>query len=616
MTDQDTSYRPDIDGLRAISILLVVTYHAHPWLVPSGFIGVDIFFVISGFLITQIILNDIRAKRFSVSRFYGRRIRRIFPALTIVLATTFAVGWFVLLPDRLQLLGKNVVAGVAFAANLFQITQAGYFSPSAVENPLLHLWSLGIEEQFYMFWPPILLLITGSAKRRLWFGLLAAGSFCAGLGVFFGYKDLSFYLPIARAWELLAGSVLVDLNLPKRRTILSENLLSTSGLIAILVSALVLNSDSRFPGILAILPVMGAVLILASPNSLLNRQILSSRIFVWIGLISYPLYLWHWPLLSYLVILRNGVPNFLEIWAALITAVILSAITYRFVEGPLRRRPAIVPTLSAGLAAVGAVGIAAIITNGFEFRFPPELQEIARLKTEDTPAFHDHCFLDAAGSAYDATCIEQGNKPLLFLWGDSTAAALYPGLKDAKDKMGSVRLARFNSPGCAPILESGANTRCDMDSQRAFEFILSARPEIVLLHFMWDQKIDLDKLRATIRQLQTSGVARIVLLGPVPVWKRTVPHALINAYRFSHVLPERIGTGVSGPEEDLRLESFSKMAGIEYISARKAFCDEQGCLTRAGPTAADVLMTDAVHLSDSGSKFLAAAIWNALFATP
>src|SRR5882757_9972282 len=191
-----TPYRADIDGLRAVSILLVVGYHALPWLVPGGFIGVDIFFVISGFLITRIILTQLKAGTFSSMEFYARRIRRIFPALIVVLAVTYLIGWFVLLPDGFSLLGKSTAAGVAFVSNLFQLTQLGYFAPDAAENPLLHLWSLGIEEQFYIFWPPLLWVLLGSKRRGFWMAAVAVASFGVSLMIFFGYKELSFYSPI------------------------------------------------------------------------------------------------------------------------------------------------------------------------------------------------------------------------------------------------------------------------------------------------------------------------------------------------------------------------------------------------------------------------------------
>jgi peptidoglycan/LPS O-acetylase OafA/YrhL len=614
MAGQGTIYRPDIDGLRAISIIVVVAFHAHPWLLPGGFVGVDVFFVISGFLITRIILGE--GKLFSIPWFYARRIRRIFPALITVLAATFAIGWFVLLPDQFELLGKNLAAGVAFAANLFQITQTGYFAPNAAENPLLHLWSLGVEEQFYIFWPPILMLIAGSRRRRLWIAVLAAISLGASIGAMFGHKDWAFYSPLSRAWELLAGGLLADFDLSKRRIGLPQNFLSAAGLVAIAGSALALNENLPFPGVYALPAVAGAAMILASPDAFINRHLLASRPMVFFGLISYPLYLWHWPLLSYLDILRNGVPNFVEIWAAVLAAVLLSALTWRFIELPLRRRQGVVPALSASLAALGALGLAAIVTGGFELRFPPELQAIARLRTEDGPAFHDRCLMMHPGETYDATCVAPGDKPLLFLWGDSTAAALYPGLAEAERKTGAFRLGRFASPGCAPILDGGSNAGCDEMNKTAFLAIRASHPDVVLLHAMWGSQ-NLEKLGATVDRLREAGVSRIVLLGPVPVWKRTLPHALINHFRFSHQLPERLAGGVSGPEAEAQMAAFSAAAGIDYISARGVLCDIRlGCLARIGPSAADVVTTDTVHLSPEGAKFLVEAIGGRLFTPP
>ncbi len=610
MMRQETPYRPDIDGLRAVSILLVVGYHAHPWLLAGGFVGVDVFFVISGFLITRIILTQYDAGAFSLFDFYARRVRRIVPALLTVLVTTYLIGWLVLLPDQFTLLGRNIAAGVAFAANLFQLTQTGYFAPDAADNPLLHLWSLGVEEQFYIFWPLALLLLSGWRRRRLWIGVLALASFCISLSIFAGYKDWAFYSPLPRAWELLAGGFLANRELRKPASLSPNwsNLFGALGMAAILGAAIVLDRTRSYPGLYVLFPVLGAVLIIASPNSLVNRIILSSRPMVSVGLISYPLYLWHWPLLSYLAILRNGVPNFLEIWAAVIAATILSLLTFRFIEIPLRRRKDVVVKLSFGLAFAGAVGVVTVVASGFDFRFPPQIREIAEIRPRDNAGFRDKCFLEAPGFEFNEACIEQGNKPLVFLWGDSTAAALYPGLKDAESRSVSFRLARFGAPGCAPILDLGLIARCDEANRIAFGFIESSHPDIVLLHAMWGSNNDLGKLRETIERLRRSKIPRIVLLGPVPVWKRTLPHTLINYYRFQHRIPDRIAAGVSGPENDDRMRAFSHAEAFEYISAWRALCNSQGCLTRAGPAASDVLVTDIIHFSDAGSKFFINAI--------
>jgi peptidoglycan/LPS O-acetylase OafA/YrhL len=611
-----TPYRADIDGLRAVSILLVVGYHAQPWLVPGGFIGVDIFFVISGFLITRIILTQAKAGRFSPLEFYSRRIRRIFPALIVVLAATYLIGWFVLLPDGFSLLGKSIAAGVAFVSNLFQLGQTGYFAPDAAENPLLHLWSLGIEEQFYIFWPPVLLLILGSKRRRFWMMAIAAASFGVSLMIYFGYKEWSFYSPIARAWELLAGGMVANSYIDRpqserRGNQQRDNLLAAIGLAAIIGAAVGLNRDSLFPGAYALLPVLGAVLIILAPNSAVNRFLLSNRPMVLIGLISYPLYLWHWPLLSYLAIMRNGVSNVVEIWAAVMVAVALSWLTFRFVEIPLRRKPNAVPGLSFGLLAVGVAGIVTAVGAGFGFRFPADIRDIAQLAPQNNAGFLDPCFLGAPGGRLEAHCIDPGGeKPLLFLWGDSTAAALFPGLKKAQETI-PFRLARFAAPGCAPIL--AANVNCNAANDLVFGFLKSSHPQIVLLHAMWDGNNHLDKLSETIRQLKALHIPRIVILGPVPVWKRTLPLALVNFYRLRHAVADRIATGVSGAGSDEQMEALSRAAGVEYISAWRVLCNAEGCLTRVGPTADDVVTTDIVHLSDAGSNFLVGAIQGSLF---
>ena len=619
---QSPAYRADIDGLRAISILLVLGYHADLGPFPGGFVGVDVFFVISGFLITGILLRELEAGHFSPAGFYARRVRRIFPALIVVLAATVLIGWFVLLPDGFSLLGKSIAAGVLFASNLFQLTQVGYFAPDAAENPLVHLWSLGIEEQFYIFWPPLLWLLSGAKRRGFWMAVIAAVSFGVSLMIFFGSRDIAFYSPISRAWELLAGGMIAnrfvsDPKAERRGSAARDNWCGTMGLVAILGAAIGLNKDSLFPGVYALAPVLGAVLVIVSPNSWVNRTLLSNRAMVGIGLISYPLYLWHWPLLSYLTIIRNNDPTMLEVWVTLIVAFALAWLTWRFVEIPLRRRPRVVPKLSFGLIAVGVIGILTASASGFGFRFPPEIRDIAALQPLNNAGMRDECFSEARGARLGPNCIEPSEKPLLFVWGDSTSAALYPGLKTAEARI-PFRLARFASPACAPILASGSD--CDAFNDLVFGFIRSSRPQIVLLHAMWDKKNDLDKLMQTVRQLRAVGIPRIVVLGPEPVWKRMLPHTLVNNYRFRHQIADRLANGVSGPEIDQRMEAFSRAAGVEYLSAWHILCNEQGrergCLTRIGPTAGDVVAVDNVHLSDAGANFLIQAIESDLFPQP
>jgi peptidoglycan/LPS O-acetylase OafA/YrhL len=615
-----TPYRPDIDGLRAVSILLVVLYHAQPELVSGGFIGVDVFFVISGFLITRIIMTEIKAANFSPARFYARRVRRIFPALITVLLAAYLIGWFVLLPRGFSLLGQNIVASVGFVSNLFQLTQTGYFAPDAAENPLVHLWSLGIEEQFYIFWPLALLLVVNSKRPAIWTMVIAVLSLGASIAIYFGYKDWSFYSPLPRAWELLLGAVIAEQMVSRpenssERFVGQHGLMALAGLVLIVGAAFVLNRNSVFPGLAALPPTLGTALVIIAPEARMNRLLLGNRPMVLLGLISYPLYLWHWPLLSYLSIFRNGAPNPLEIWLAIVVAVVLAWLTFRLVETPVRRRPDVVPKLACSLLAVGVAGIVTVAAGGFDFRFVPEIRAIADLPPQNNSGFRDHCFLGAPAARFSSDCIEPGEDPLLVLWGDSTAAALYPGLKEAQQKY-QFRLGRFSAPGCAPILSSKLHPSCDKPNAVAFDLIKSARPEVVLIHAQWDGLKDLGNLGETIKKLRAVPVPRIVLLGPVPVWKRTLPHALVNFYRLHHAIADRITSGVSGAEGDARMQSFSRNAAIDFISARDVLCDEDGCLTRIGPTADDVLTTDIIHLSEQGSKFLVGGIGDRLFGSP
>jgi hypothetical protein len=273
------------------------------------------------------------------------------------------------------------------------------------------------------------------------------------------------------------------------------------------------------------------------------------------------------------------------------------------------------PKLAFGLVAIGAVGIVTAIASGFGFRFPPEIRAIAQLAKHSNAGFQDKCFLDLPGAEFNSGCIEQDEKPLVLLWGDSTAAALYPGLKNAQAGV-PFRLARFAASACPPILAAGADARCDAANQIVLDLIKSSLPEIVLLHAWWDGTKDLEKFRETIDQLKALNIKRIVILGPVPVWKRTLPHTLVNFYRLHHTIAERMAAGVSGPEGDARMQAFIKSTGTEYISAWQLLCNSEGCMTRVGPSANDVVITDNVHLSDAGSDFLIEGIKGSLFRCP
>ena len=355
-------YRPDIDGLRAVAVLAVVAFHAFPDLLPGGFVGVDIFFVISGYLISGIILQQIAAQTFTIGDFYARRIRRIFPSLVVVLLACLAAGWYLLLPQEFSELGKHIAAGAGFSSNVVLWQESGYFDVSSDTKPLLHLWSLGVEEQFYFFWPAVLYV----AWKRRWNMLattlvLLAASFVLNL-VFIGIKPVAtFYLPVTRTWELLIGAGLAcamrsgTLATPHG---VRADATAALGVACIVAAVALLDKYAVFPGWWALLPTIGAgLLIAAGPHNLVARHLLSRRAMVWFGLISFPLYLWHWPLLAFARIVEGGLPPAGVRAAAALASIVLAWLSFEFVEKKLRFRAGAQRPLFAAVVVLLVVGL-------------------------------------------------------------------------------------------------------------------------------------------------------------------------------------------------------------------------------------------------------------------
>ncbi len=358
----DIKYRPDIDGLRAVAVGCVVCFHAFPNILKGGFVGVDVFFVISGFLISTIIFQGLENGRFSYFDFYSRRIKRIFPALAAVCAATLLTGWYVLLPDEFQLLGKHVAGGAGFVSNLVLWGESGYFDAAAESKPLLHLWSLGIEEQFYVVWPLVLGLVW---KRKRGFFvvtlLVAAISFGINIATIHGSPVAAFYSPLSRFWELMIGGALAYIAMHKAALLKGyADARSIGGILLIASGAVELNTESAFPGFWALPPTCGAFLLIAAgPDAWFNKHVLASRPMVWVGLISYPLYLWHWPVLVFYRIASGRLLTPADRIGAVIAACVLAYLTYRYLEQPMRRAASrIVPqTLGIAMACIGALGL-------------------------------------------------------------------------------------------------------------------------------------------------------------------------------------------------------------------------------------------------------------------
>ncbi len=382
-------YRADIDGLRAVAVLGVVAFHAFPALVTGGFAGVDVFFVISGFLITGIILDQRDRGIFSIREFYARRVRRIFPALAVVLAATFGIGWAILFNDEFNLLSRQIAAGAGFAANILFWREAGYFDQSAALKPLLHLWSLGVEEQFYLAWPFLLMAFGASRKRLAWmFAIVFVASMAVNLHYVHHYREAVFYLPQFRFWEFIAGAaiVLVDEQRlagrwPDRPVV--RHFLSVAGLLMLAFAMFHFDSHLRYPGRWAAVPVLGAaMMIYAGPASWGNRMALSHPLMAGIGLISYPLYLWHWPLISFLHVLKVANPWILG--ASLEISLLLAWLTYTLLERPVRSQPAarIALALCAACFIVFLAGVAGFMNLAKPRLNFPELNNVITARND------------------------------------------------------------------------------------------------------------------------------------------------------------------------------------------------------------------------------------------
>jgi len=612
LSQPSNRYRPDIDGLRAVAVTAVVLFHAFPEAMPGGFIGVDIFFVISGFLITGIIVRELDQERFSLLAFYGRRIRRIFPALIAVLLAALVLGWLWMLPSAYAQLSADVFASAAFFSNIALMLQSGYFDIESGKKPLLHLWSLGIEEQFYLFWPLILML---AARIRLGFMALASvigvASFALNVALIGSDPVATFYLPFPRAWELLAGAALACGWNHIGQSSAANNWRAAIGFSLVAVAAAVLDSKSAFPGWWALLPIAGSALLLSAPAAWGCRHILSSTALVRIGLISYPLYLWHWPLLVFFGIIKFAPLTLLDRGLVVGLSYVLAWLTYRTIEMPLRfGRPALprIVSLCSGMVLVATAGGVIVQGRGFDFRLPPEIREMTDVRTDSSNWRVHECLLDLSHeTSFADSCVDRGLRPLVFVWGDSTAGALLPGLRKAQET-NDFGIAQFTSSSCVPALHTDVAgvPNCRAINDNILSIARDLQPDIVLLHSTWDRY--LDGVGETVAALKQQTRARVIVLGSVPWWKRGLPNEVLRFFLLHHHLIPVRSDRASADSSGARLREKLVPLGAEFISVWDAMCNADGCLTRIGDTAKDLSASDQVHLTEKGSVFLVQSI--------
>ena len=645
-------YRPDIDGLRAIAVLAVVGFHAFPELLRGGFIGVDVFFVISGFLISTILFENLEKNTFSISNFYSRRIKRIFPALLLVLVTCFVFGWFVLFPDEYKQLGKHMAGGAGFFSNILFWNESGYFDNAAEIKPLLHLWSLGIEEQFYIIWP-LLLWAAWKLKFNLFLIIILVASisfYCNVKGI---HTDTvaTFYSPQTRFWELLFGSLLAWLTLYKfdLQNDSSEskwhrffnNFIATSGSLLIIYGLYQISKDANFPGSLALLPTFGAVLIIsAGPKAWINRKVLSNPVLVWFGLISFPLYLWHWPLLSYARIVESGDPGANIKLTLVCLSVLLAWLTYRLIEKPIRfgsNNKLKIFSLIFMMLGVGLLGYTTYNMGGFEFRnkdrqefisyfessFPEwkyyKTIQLSKTRRSECAFFNEEKYFKEGHleggvidskprKKLDTSCYVKDGKhsKTVLIWGDSHAQALAPGMLSQIPP--NWQVLQVASSGCTPnpdIDMPSSVSQCQQSNYFAMKTIKEVIPDVVVIaHAGGHNSEDIKKIALKLKQ---AGIKRILYLGATPQWTTDFPKILVRQLGLK--IPVRTYAGINWDVvyNNKRLADDLKFSNlVEFVNIIDFFCNKNGCLTYTGDDIKTGITTwDYGHLTPSGSNYLA-----------
>ena len=640
-------YRPDIDGLRAVAVTAVILYHFFPNAIPGGFIGVDVFFVISGYLISSIIFKQLQEQKFVFSQFYLRRSWRLFPALSLVIAATLAYGFISLQIDELVQLTKHASGGTLFISNFIFLRESGYFDTSAEAKPLLHLWSLSVEEQFYLLWPLAIFFVYKKRKPLLPLFLFLAFICSFWFCIHHANHDptAAFYLPYTRFWELIVGAgIALPQQLGYRLTAADRytTLQSILGFMLLICGFWGLSQATIFPGWWASLPVIGsALLINAGPNAMINRLLLSHRLVVSLGLISYPLYLWHVPILAYINIESGHLVSTTIRVIAMLLAILFAILTYKCIELPLRRfhksRKATLAMLFA-MALVSTISMSAFLL--LERRVEsPDTDEIifntdsktkfyqfyanspnGRWRNFFEEKFRHDCNFFMVEQFYAGTptrtpkpeiaesCFTRNPAAThaVLIWGDSHAQMINSGLTN--NLPSNWQVLQVASSGCAPDLGFSQQSKTEYCAHSNWFALRTARelkPDVVVLaqhdfHFA-------SELNAIANQLLLAGIKKILILGPAPRWKDDLPKLFVRRMWADQNERTMIGVDIDFIRKNQNLKRLViETEQIQYIDLMNFFCNPTGCLTRIGASLDHNLTSwDRGHLTEIASDLLA-----------
>ncbi len=638
-----STFRPDIQGIRALAVLLVVIYHAGGPL-TGGFVGVDVFFVISGFLITRIIRSEIEEDRFSFARFYERRARRILPMLLLVIAVTTPAAAYYLMPDDFESYGKSVLSILAFASNIFfWFETRTYFGDIADLTVMLHTWSLGVEEQFYLVFPLVLILLARWRKEMIpaMLTLLTLGSLAVFAVGSFAVPSATFFLTPARVWELGLG-VLIAYGVTPALSGSARQGAGWLGLVMILIAVLGMDEVSPFRGAAVITACFGAMLLIASgeekPSAFSAHGLLATRPMVFIGLISYSLYLWHWPII---VLMRHrlGVFELPFVWGAvaMVTTLVLSALSWRYVEVPARNfrlfpTRLMVRGLGGGVLVAALAGVAIFLGKGMPARFDPQLLVLA---TPDRNPEKGRCF-DRNPAPGKCALGAADASPSFIFWGDSHSDALFPAIDEAA-RMAGVGGVFAGLASCAPLVDAPSGVKqCDAFNAKTIEYVL-ARPEIerVILSSRWafhmtdcsplfesaticeaaDDALRLDdpgavRLRKGLEnmvELLAAAGRSVTFIAGMPEYEFRPPAALVRLTRWDlepAYVPDLAAVKRRNRIADEIQSELAASASVSIVSLREALCTPECELLRDGRAT----YVDDNHVSTTTGRTLLAPI--------
>jgi len=594
-------FRLDINGLRAFAVLSVVLYHFGVPYVSGGFTGVDVFFVISGFLMTGIVLEKVDHK--GIFDFYVARFLRIVPALVATILALLIFGYFSLSTSEFELLARNATASLLFYSNNYYAAHSSYFDPSSDLNFLLHTWSLSVEWQFYLIYPLIVLAIK---KCRLPVSLSILALFClslvyVALGLS-GTKEDLFYLLPTRAWEMLAGALVYILSSRGALTNFKHlSKLNILGLLLILFSLFTAEGSQAWPGLATLIPVAGAALVIVANNQ--NAYLIKNKAAQFIGTISYSWYLWHWPVIVVMRYYRVEM-DAINIGAGIAVSFVLAVISYYLIEMPFRKRHWLRTDFVSAIV-ITACAFMVVQTHGATFRFKGDMNDVITYRFNNKEWRPDTCFLNPQQDySVFSKCKDKMTSESIVIWGDSHAAQLMPGFRSV---LKNENLTQRTSSLCGPLYGAENNQRpfCKDINKNITDELLRVKPKLVVLAAFWSQYPFKDYLADTLKMLNSAGI-RTVVIGPFPFWHDPLPKVIeANGLNPQGTLPVALfdpSKNVLGNDKLIE-KIVSASANSAYISAIDILCSNAACKVTVGKKPVIPMQWDNAHLTTSGSKW-------------